>query len=335
MMPSPPKTCINADPLPIDPDPAFSTARSLRWFPKAWHPYLQLIRLDKPTGTKLMFWPFAWGLTMAAYSQSMALNVYVLRLAECLLGAFIVRSSACTINAIFDYRLIDAPSEEFTPPTERTRSRPIPSGRVPVAAAVVYLLAQYLVGVAFFCATVDGLALRVALFQLLPLFAIYPLMKRVTDWPQAWLGFAMNFGFLTSWISQSGPVNYPFIVAAQMIGCWCWTMLYDTIYACQDKKDDAKARSTALFTAGVRSTALAFGSWIRPILDSGWSMNGHGLAYYLISIGGMAVHLMWQFKTVDLDVPESCWRNFRSNGRLGWIVWGGAFVDYVLKMKYF
>ncbi|KAF8066011.1 UbiA prenyltransferase family-domain-containing protein [Lyophyllum atratum] len=284
----------------------------------AWHPYLELIRLEKPTGTKLMFWPFAWGMTLAAYSQSMPVYSYVHHLAGCLFGAFIVRSSACTVNDIFD-RKIDAC-------VERTKGRPIPSGRVSVRAAVVYLLAQYLVGIAFFYATMDGLA-----------FAIYPLMKRVTDWPQAWLGLAMNFGFLTSWISVCGAMNYP-LIATLMTGCWCWTMLYDTIYACQDKKDDVKA--------GVRSTALAFGSHIRSLLTvfaitfvtmftAAGAMNGQGLAYYLISVGGMSVHLIWQFSTVDLDVPESCWRNFQSNGTLGWIIWVGAALDYLYKMQVF
>ncbi|KAG6815765.1 hypothetical protein H0H93_009059, partial [Arthromyces matolae] len=206
---------------------------------------------------------------MAAYRERTPLVAYALRLAECLFAAFIVRSSACTVNDIFD--------RNFDAQVERTKNRPLPSGRLSVKAASIFLLAQYLIGAIFFFATTKGRALQVALFQLVPLFAIYPLMKRVTDWPQAWLGVAMNF---------------------------------DTIYACQDIKDDVKA--------GVRSSALALGSIIKPMLiifgltflvtfGVAGLLNHQGPVYFVISIGGLAAHLIWQLVTVDLDVPESCW----------------------------
>ncbi|GLB39545.1 putative ubiA prenyltransferase family protein [Lyophyllum shimeji] len=281
--------------------------------PEHVRPYLELIRLEKPTGTILMFWPFAYGLTMATYHVGLPLSRYSAELAKCLFAAFILRSSACTVNDIFD-RKVDAG-------VERTKNRPLASGRISVLAATIYLFVQYIIGVAFFYLTVRGLALWVALFQLLPLFAIYPLLKRVTHWPQAWLGFAMNFGFITAWVSLTGHLDVPLLSAA-MAGCWCWTMLYDTIYACQDIKDDVKM--------GVRSTAILFGSWIRPLLMLCGSIlvtmlgvaghvNGQGLPYFLLSVGGTAAHLAWQFMTVDLEVPSSCWENFKRNGHLGWI----------------
>ncbi|KAF8965820.1 UbiA prenyltransferase family-domain-containing protein [Flammula alnicola] len=204
-------------------------------------PYLELIRLEKPTGTVLMFWPFAWGLTMAAFRIQLSLRIYTIELLKCLMGAFILRSSACTVNDILD-RKMDAG-------VERTRNRPLPSGRVSVLNATIFLFAQYAIGVLFFCFAVQGLALWVALFQLLPLFAIYPLLKRYTYWPQAWLGIAMNFGFITAWITSTGVLDTP-LLASSVTGCWCWTMLYDTIYACQDIQDDVKT--------GVRSTAILF-----------------------------------------------------------------------------
>ncbi|KAJ7513166.1 4-hydroxybenzoate polyprenyl transferase [Mycena galericulata] len=292
--------------------------------PEAYRPYLELIRIEKPTGTILMFWPFAWGLTMAAHATSLAPGSYAINLAKALVGAFLLRSSACTINDIFD-REVDAG-------VERTRNRPLASGRISVLAATLYLLVQYALGVAFFYFTEDGLTFWVALFQLIPLFAIYPLLKRVTHWPQAWLGFAMNFGLVTAWISVSKTVNYPVLLAA-MASCWCWTMLYDTIYACQDIKDDVKM--------GVRSTAILFGIWIKPLLiacglvfllalaGAGF-LNGQGLPFFVVSVGGTATHLVWQFMTVDLDVPKSCWTNFNRNGQLGWIVWGGLTLDYII-----
>ncbi|KAK6983952.1 mitochondrial 4-hydroxybenzoate polyprenyltransferase [Favolaschia claudopus] len=294
-------------------------------FPESFRPYLELIRLEKPTGTILMFWPFAWGLTMAAYKAGMPLDAYFGGLGKAFVAAFLLRSSACTINDIFD-RNMDAG-------VERCKHRPLASGRVSVFAAVSYLFLQYAAGVAFFYRTEQGLALRVALFQLIPLFGIYPLMKRVTYWPQAWLGFAMNFGFITAWISVARTINYPVLLAA-MASCWCWTMLYDTIYACQDIKDDVKM--------GVRSTAILFGSWIRPLLitiglgfitllAAAGVYNNQGTPYFVVSIGGTFLHLLWQYRTVDLNVPKSCWRNFNSNGEMGWIVWGGLMLDYTLK----
>ncbi|KAL1679287.1 UbiA prenyltransferase family-domain-containing protein [Schizophyllum commune] len=288
--------------------------------PQRVRPYLELIRFEKPTGTILMFWPFAWGLTMAARAAGLPLQEYFPRLLQCLLGAWLVRGSACTVNDIFD-RDMDAG-------VERTRGRPLPSGRISVRAATIYLLVQYALGLAFFYATLDGLAYVSCSY--IQSFMIYPLLKRVSDWPQAWLGFAMNFGFVTAWISTTGSIDCA-VLAAAMTGFWSWTMLYDTIYACQDKADDVKV--------GVRSTALLFGSWIRPLLValgllfvtmlalSGY-LSGQGIAYYAISVGGTAAHLLWQYFTVNLDDPASCGENFKRNGHLGWIIWGGLFVDY-------
>jgi 4-hydroxybenzoate polyprenyltransferase len=293
--------------------------------PESVRPYLELIRLEKPTGTKLFFWPFAWGLTMAAYKTNLPIQFYAGDLAKCLFGAFIMRSSACTINDIFD-REVDAG-------VERTKNRPMPSGRVSVPAAVLYLIIQYIIGTVFFYFTLNKLAFVVALIQLLPLFIIYPLLKRITYWPQAWLGIAMNFGFVVSWVGTTGRLDAPDVNLNlyMLFGCWCWTMLYDTIYACQDKVDDIKT--------GVRSTAILFGSWIEPLLTlcgilflamlvlAGFA-NQQGVLYFVVSVGGTALHLIWQFTTVDLDVPSSCWTNFNRNGQLGWIIWAGLMLDY-------
>lgn len=261
---------------------------------------------------------------MAAYRIRLSFGEYALGLGKCFVGAFLLRCSACTVNDIFD-REVDAA-------VERTRSRPLPSGIISAPAAIYYLMVQYVLGVLFFAWTVHGVALYIALFQLLPLFAIYPLLKRITYWPQAWLGFAMNFGFITAWVATTDSFDLS-IVAVAITGCWCWTMLYDTVYACQDIKDDIKA--------GVRSTAILFGSWIRPLLVAcgltfvvamalvGY-LNGQGLAFYMISVGGALVHLLVQYMTVDLGVPRSCWENFKQNGHMGWIVWAGMMLDYVL-----
>ncbi|XP_006455082.1 hypothetical protein AGABI2DRAFT_226364 [Agaricus bisporus var. bisporus H97] len=293
-------------------------------FPAYLRPYLELARIEKPTGFVLMFWPFAWGLTMAAYRTKMPLQDYWWSMLNCTFGAIILRTSACTINDIFD-RELDAG-------VARTKQRPIPSGRISVFAASLYVAVQYIVGIAFFVATLEGLALWVAMFQLLPLFAIYPLMKRFTYWPQAWLGFAMNFGFITTWVATTGYVDN-ILLSVAMAACWCWTMLYDTIYACQDIQDDLKM--------GVKSTAILFGSWTRPyliaiatcflvLLAIAGVLNNQGLPFFIVSVGGTTAHVVWQFLTVNLDDPESCWRTFNRNGYLGWPLWAGLILDHAL-----
>ncbi|EIN14665.1 4-hydroxybenzoate polyprenyl transferase [Punctularia strigosozonata HHB-11173 SS5] len=297
----------------------------LYYFPERVRPYLELIRLDKPTGTKLFFWPFVWGLTLAAYRTGLSETTYALELLRCLVSAFIIRGAACTINDIFD--------REFDAGVERTRVRPLPSGRISVRAATIWGISQLAFGVLFF-SLLPPLAFCAAVIQLLPLSCIYPLLKRVTYWPQAWLGFTMNFGLVAAWATVSDTMDYR-LMAVMVAGGWCWTMLYDTIYACQDMKDDVKV--------GVRSTALLFGTWIRPLLilcACGFAatlayagvLNEQGMPYFAITVGGTVAHLIWQFATVDLDNPESCWINFNRNGQLGWIVWVGLAADYLLKI---
>ncbi|KAJ7181539.1 4-hydroxybenzoate polyprenyl transferase [Mycena crocata] len=292
-------------------------------------PYLELIRLEKPTGTILMFWPFIGGLTMGAYTIGLPLNEYFIRVGRSFVAAFLMRGSACTINDIFD-RKMDAG-------VERCKTRPLASGRISVLAAILYLSAQYAAGVASLYYTETGLACAfcVSIVTHLTLpgrFGICLLLKCVTYWPQAGLGFAMNFGFVTAWVSVTCKVKYPIFIAA-VASMWRWTILYDTIYACQNMKDDIKV--------GVRSTAILFGSWLRPLLvlfgmvfvsplGVAGFLNGQGVPYLALSIGGTFLHLLWQFRTVDLEVPKSCWRNFNSNEELGWIVWGGLILDYVL-----
>ncbi|KAF5324979.1 hypothetical protein D9619_010110 [Psilocybe cf. subviscida] len=248
-------------------------------FPPFMRPYMELIRLEKPTGTVLMFWPFAWGLTMAAFRIGLPCKEYILGLIKFFIAAFILRSSACTVNDIVD--------REMDAGVSRTQSRPLASGRVSVRSALIFLLVQYSVGISFFHLVTEGIALWAALFQLLPMFIIYPFLKRYTHWPQAWLGFAMNFGVITAWSATTGSI--PILLTFTLLAaCWCWTMLYDTIYACQDIKDDVKM--------GVRSTAILFGSWIRPLLIlvgvfflallavSG-HLNGQSWIFYIVSVG--------------------------------------------------
>ncbi|KAF9045180.1 UbiA prenyltransferase family [Panaeolus papilionaceus] len=292
-------------------------------------PYIELVRLEKPTGSLLMFWPFAWGLTMAAHRTHLSFEIYVTYLVQFAIYAILLRGVACTVNDILDVK--------YDAAVERTKSRPLPSERISVRSALIFLVFQYVISVTFLTLTLPTLGLSVALVQLLPVFAIYPLLKRITYWPQAWLGIAMNLGFPVAWTTITGTFEY-WVVIPALMGCWCWTMLYDTIYACQDIRDDVKA--------GVRSTAILFGEWIRPLLVLCGAiflqmlivvgyLNGHGPIYYVITVGGTALHLGMQCKTVNLTDPNSCWRNFNYNGRLGFLIWAGLLMDYHNHLEHF
>jgi len=294
--------------------------------PKEVRPYLELIRFQKPTGTIIMFWPFAWGLTMAAYRTNLDLNTYWMEIARLLVAAFIVRSSACTINDIFD--------RKFDAGVERSKNRPLASGRVSVFGAVAFLVAQYLVAVLFYF-SYQGIAFYTAITQLLPVFIVYPLMKRVTYWPQAWLGVGLSFGLPISWASVTGNLDETELIGIMMFGIWAWCMHIDTIYACQDRRDDVKV--------GVKSTAVMLGDYVRPFTSvcaamfagALWyagSLNGQSDIFTYIGVGGTVAHLVYQYAIVDLDVPSSCWQNFLSNGHLGLIPWIGLLLDYLHKI---
>nr|WGM49228.1 UbiA prenyltransferase [Boreostereum vibrans] len=306
--------------------PQEKVAFPLGFFSPKVRPYLELIRLHKPTGTILMFWPFAWGLTLAAYKTDLPLHRYWVELAKSAFIAELVRGSACTINDIFD--------RKFDAGVERSRGRPLPSGRVTVFGAVVYLVIQYLIGIVFYSTYPNTLSIYAGLFQLLPLFLIYPLMKRITYFPQAWLGIAMNFSLVVGWASITGSLDYQLLLVL-LAGAWGWTMHYDTIYACQDRRDDVKV--------GVKSTAVFLGDYVGPVcfalammfvgtLYYAGILNGQSHYYFLISVGGSAAHIVYQYAVVDLDSPPSCGRFFDQNGHMGLITWAGMMLDYLVKI---
>jgi len=262
---------------------------------------------------------------MAAYSHRIPLQEYTELLLKSVFGAFIMRTSACTVNDIFD--------REFDASVERTKNRPLASGRISVFAATLFLILQYIVGI-FILSEFTENAFYVCIVQMIPMLAAYPLMKRITHWPQAWLGLAINFGFVSSWLAVSGPQFPPYIVACMMLALWCWTMVYDTIYGCQDRKDDVKI--------GVRSTAVFFGDAVVPAtiffavvfvtaLYIAGRLNGNGLSYFILSVGGPATLLFLEFICLDVDSSSSCWGFFVRNAYiLGPIVYSGMAIDYFL-----
>ncbi|TFY60194.1 hypothetical protein EVG20_g7505 [Dentipellis fragilis] len=174
------------------------------------------------------------------------------------------------------------------------------------------------------------------ILMVVPFLSLYPLMKRWTWWPQAWLGLTLNWGAWIIWYALKDHAEGSGMQSF-FAGLVSWTIFYDTIYACQDRKDDVKA--------GVKSTALLFGTWVRPILScfalvflaslvyAGFC-NGKGLPFYLVSCGGALAHIGWQLATWDPNDPKDCGAKFKSNGDMGYVIWGGLLLDFYLNPTY-
>ncbi|KAH7917710.1 hypothetical protein BV22DRAFT_991490, partial [Leucogyrophana mollusca] len=200
-----------------------------------------------PAGVTPIFCPCAWALTMASYRGGLPLSIFARDIATYFLGSTLLHGAICVLNDVLD-RDIDR--------QKRTKNRPVAAGVISVFAAIVYmfgLLAPCLLLLAY----ADPLTFKLGLFGVFPLHALYPTMKRITNWPQLWLGLATNWGFPVAWVYLLGNVD-PRIPTALFVGSVCWTVVFDTIYACQDRKEDAKL--------GVGSTAVLFGNQLRPIL---------------------------------------------------------------------
>ncbi|KAJ1947514.1 Para-hydroxybenzoate--polyprenyltransferase, mitochondrial precursor (PHB:polyprenyltransferase), partial [Linderina pennispora] len=252
-------------------------------------PYLFLTRIDKPIGTWLLYWPCAWGIGMAAYSTGMPLTEMAYMLALFGTGAVVMRGAGCTINDMWDVK--------FDKMVERTRIRPIASGLISRPKAFVFLGAQLSVALGVLV-QLNPYTIAFTLGSM-PLVIIYPFMKRITYWPQFVLGLAFNWGALVGWTAITGGMDWAVTLPLYAAGV-SWTLVYDTIYGHQDKRDDV--------VAGVKSTSLLFGDSTRPIL-TGFSattmslislagyMNGQGLPFYLTALGAGSAHLIWQLKT--------------------------------------
>ena len=298
-----------------------------RFLPQALWPYAQLARWDRPIGWQLLLWPCWWSAALAP--QAIAPTAIttglpsVWHLIVFFLGAVAMRGAGCTYNDIVDVG-IDAK-------VARTRSRPLPSGRVTKRQAKLFLVLQALVG--FLVLIQFNLFAIVAGIASLGFVAVYPFLKRVTDWPQLGLGLAFSWGALMGWAALWGSLAIaPALLYA---GAIAWTVGYDTIYAHQDTEDDA--------LIGVRSTARLFGRNTQPALallygtaivlfacafatasTNGWS-GPSWPAYAGLAIG--AAQMFWQIRSLDIDDPDQCLRLFRSNNRFGAIVFFGLVLS--------
>ncbi|KAI9090084.1 UbiA prenyltransferase family-domain-containing protein [Phlyctochytrium arcticum] len=300
--------------------------------PRRTQPYLHLMRVDKPAGTYLLLLPCSWSIGMAAYAGVIPLSTTAWYLGLFGAGALVMRGAGCTINDMWD--------QDIDKKVWRTRARPLAAGTLTTADAFVFLGCQLSVGLAVLMQlNWYRYAFQIASIFLgaasLSLVVSYPLMKRITYWPQAVLGLAFNYGALLGWSAMLGTCNWAVCLPLYAAGV-CWTLVYDSIYALQDKADDVKA--------GVKSTALRFGDNAKLWL-SGFSastvtflalagyMNAQGLPFYAISVGGAAAHLSWQISTLEVDNPSDAAKKFRSNATLGGIVFSGILAD-VLYQRY-
>lgn len=287
-----------------------------RLAPVSWRPFLRLGRFDRPIGAWLLLFPCWWSQALAELSLGRSFPSLWL-MALFMIGAFVMRAAGCAYNDIVD--------RDYDARVARTASRPIPSGQVTVRQAKIYMVALALAG---FLVLIQLNWFTVGLgIASLGLIAIYPFMKRFTYWPQIVLGLTFKWGALVGWAAVTGALG----LAAGLLyaGSVLWTVGYDTIYAHQDKEDDA--------VLGLKSSALRLGDQTRPWLVvfyvGAWALwvtaaalAGAGI-WVWIAMAGAALHLAWQISSLDIANPENCLARFRSNRDLGWLVLAGIVVD--------
>jgi len=286
----------------------------------AWsRPYLRLCRLDRPIGSWLLLLPCWWSVALATVAaHARAPNVW--HLALFFVGAFAMRGAGCTWNDIVDRDLDGA--------VERTASRPIPSGQVSVGQAALFLVLQALVGFAVLL-SFNGFTIGLGIASL-AIVAVYPFMKRITYWPQIVLGLAFSWGALMGWAGAFGRLDMPALLL--YAGSISWVIGYDTIYAHQDREDDA--------LIGIKSTALLFGARTKPMLAVFYAVAvillgaagyaaGAGLVFAL-GLAAFAAHLAWQIVRLDIGDPDNCLAVFKSDRDAGLILFAGLLLDAAL-----
>ncbi len=305
---------------PADGSVADATGNWVDSHAPAWsRPYLRLARLDRPIGSWLLLLPCWWSSALAAIAASKAAPS-LLHLALFFVGAFAMRGAGCTWNDIVD--------RDLDRSVERTRSRPIPSGQVSVFQAAIFKVLQALVG---FAVLVSFNAFTVALgIASLAIVAVYPFMKRITYWPQTVLGLAFSWGALMGWAATVGRLGVPALLL--YAGSIAWVIGYDTIYAHQDREDNA--------LIGIKSTALLFGPRTKPMLAVfyGGAVILLGAAGYTAGAGvvfalgllAFAAHLGWQIARLDISDPDNCLAVFKSDRDAGLILFAGLLLDAAL-----
>ena len=282
--------------------------------------FIELTRLKKPIGFMLLFWPCAWGLTIA-YDFSKDINNYFFFLTLFFLGSILMRSAGCIVNDISD--------KEFDKKVLRTKKRPIASGRVSVKLGFIYVtiicLLALLVLINF-----NNLTIVLALGSM-PLAFSYPLMKRYTYWPQLFLGITFNYGLILGWVCIKNQID--FIPIILYLGAIFWTLGFDTIYGFQDIKDDE--------IIGIKSTSIKFKKnpslflilcyllFISSLILIGIFMNFNFLFYFFMII--CIIHLFYyQIYNFNFKDPQNCFKTFKSNNFLGLLVFINLLIGKIL-----
>jgi 4-hydroxybenzoate polyprenyltransferase len=290
-----------------------------RWAPASWRPYLRLGRFDRPIGAWLLLFPCWWSQTLAQVaSREPFPNFFYLFLFA--VGALTMRASGCAYNDYVD-RFIDSR-------VQRTSSRPIPSGQVTPEGALKFVVITALIGLVVLL-QFNWFTVWLGIASLL-IVAVYPFAKRVTSYPQIVLGLAFNWGALVGWAAEKGSLDWPAV--ALYVGCVFWTVGYDTIYAHQDKEDDA--------LLGLGSTALRFGDSTVSFVGTFYGLAGllwltaGALAgahlVYFLSVTLVFLQMSWQVATLDIRDPANCLWRFKSNRDVGIAVFVGLIVVMLL-----
>jgi len=289
-----------------------------RFVPEALRPYLRLARLHGPIGTWLLLFPGWWSLTLAAAPGQLPDGYMMVLFA---IGALVMRGAGCTINDIVD-RDIDAK-------VARTANRPLASGQLSLKQALIFLVIQLVIGFVILL-QLAPFAIKLGVLSLV-LVVAYPFMKRITWWPQAFLGLTFNWGALMGYAAVTNTLAWPPVLL--YAAGFFWTLFYDTIYAHQDKEDDA--------LIGVKSTARFFGEktriWltgfaVATVVPLMLMVASAGLGWAAkIGVIGVAVHLGWQVITCNFDDPKDCHSKFTSNRFVGWILLAGLILAKLMQ----
>ena len=282
--------------------------------------FVELTRLNRPIGYMLLFWPCLWGLTIA-YDFNSSLEIFYFYSFLFLMGSILMRSAGCIVNDIVD--------RNFDKKVERTKDRPIASGKVSVKLGIIYSIV--LCGLAFLVLiNFNVFTISMALLSM-PLAFTYPLMKRFTYWPQLFLGITFNYGLVLAWISTNNSISLVPIMF--YIGAIFWTLGYDTIYGFQDIKDDE--------IIGVKSTSIKFKNnpklfislcylfFFISLIIVGILMNFK--IFYFITLIVTFLHLIiYQIKNLNVEDPHQCLKKFKSNNFLGVIIFFNILIGKII-----
>ena len=272
--------------------------------------FIELTRLKKPIGYMLLFWPCAWGLTIA-YDFSEGKEIYFFYLFLFLVGAILMRSAGCIVNDIVD--------RKYDKRVKRTKNRPIASGKVSVKLGLIYSLLLCLIA---FCVLINfNYFTIVAALASMPLAFTYPLMKRFTYWPQLFLGITFNYGLILGWTSITSEINIIPIVF--YLGAIFWTLGYDTIYGYQDIKDDEiiglKSTSIKFKKNPKKFLFICYSIFFSSLLTIGYLMELNKY-FFVFSVFAFIQLFYLQIKKLNIQNSSSCLSAFKSNNLLGLII---------------